>query len=61
MLALLGGTGLHCFVFPHLRVCGRVHVHHGVHTGDCQSQGFICRHCHSFTFLYIREFFILKG
>lgn len=40
MLALLGSTGLHYFVFPHLRMCGRVHVHHGVHTRGLSITGF---------------------
>lgn len=29
--------------------------------GDFQSQDFLCCHCHTFAFLYISEFFILKG
>lgn len=40
MAALLGSTALHYFVFPHPRMCGRVHVHHGVHTRGLSITGF---------------------
>ena len=70
--SVVGGMENTCWRFLVALICISLCFHARVRVGGCmcttactrgdfQSQNFICCHCHTFTFLYISEFFILKG
>lgn len=59
--ALPGRAGLHSFMFPRQSACGRVCAHHHVHSRGLSVTDFHMLSLSHFAFLYISEFFILKG